>query len=265
MKSGKIVLILFLSYAILLAFVSAAWAGDIELHQDSSGRIVDMAKGQSLCIALPSNPSTGYGWLFTGEPDPGVLIQLGKDFRPDSSGLVGEGGTEYLRFQAVGAGSTTIHLGYERPWETVSPAKTFSVQIMVANSMSQAASSLVFGIGTPYYTLNGKTSGTRMEVAPFISQNRVFVPARLLANVMGLTECVTWNQSTQTVALRGAVTTVQMTIGQASLTVNDKTKSIDVAPLLIQGRSYLPVRWVAESLGYQVTWNDKNRVVGCWQ
>jgi hypothetical protein len=39
---------------------------------------------------------------------------------------------------------------------------------------------------------------------------------------------------------------------------------MDVAPVIKDGRTYLPARWVANALGYQVDWNAANQIVIIW-
>ena len=36
---------------------------------------------------------------------------------------------------------------------------------------------------------------------------------------------------------------------------------MDVAPFIENNRTFVPIRFVAESLGYQVEWNDTTRQV----
>ncbi len=52
-----------------------------------------------------------------------------------------------------------------------------------------------------------------------------------------------------------------MTTGSATLTVNGQTQTKYVAPLINDGRTYLPARWVAEALGYSVGWDVANKIV----
>lgn len=66
--------------------------------------------------------------------DTAILRPLGDtQFKqaPGSEGLTGAGGVETLRFEALAAGQTPLTLGYMRPWESVPPLKTFSVQVIV--------------------------------------------------------------------------------------------------------------------------------------
>lgn len=125
--------------------------------------------------------------------------------------------------------------------------------------------SVVFKIGVPEYVVDGQTPGVKMDVAPFIENDRTFVPVRFLGNALGVSDSnIEWDNPTQTATLKGNAT-LQLTIGQARITSDGKTKAIDVAPLLVNpGRTMLPARFVAEGLGYQVGWDEATQTVVCW-
>ena len=45
-----------------------------------------------------------------------------------------------------------------------------------------------------------------------------------------------------------------MSIGETTYTINDEEQTMDVAPVIGSGdRTYVPIRFVAEALGYKVT------------
>ena len=48
-------------------------------------------------------------------------------------------------------------------------------------------------------------------------------------------------------------TTIVMTIGETTYTVNGEEKTMDVAPEITNDRTYVPVRFVGEALGFKVT------------
>ncbi len=103
------------------------------LGSQDDGREVTLQVGQTLAISLEANPTTGYTWQVL-EMDTNILQPLGDtQFKqaPGSEGLTGAGGVETLRFEALAAGQTPLTLGYMRPWESVPPLKTFSVQVIV--------------------------------------------------------------------------------------------------------------------------------------
>jgi N-acetylmuramoyl-L-alanine amidase len=45
------------------------------------------------------------------------------------------------------------------------------------------------------------------------------------------------------------------------ITTNGKTTQMDSAPLIENGRTYLPARYIAEALGYTVQWNAAGQTV----
>ncbi len=105
----------------------------IQLSTADSGHTVMMKAGDHFMVELDANPSTGYTWE-AGEVDSSILKQIGEtEYKSASTTpMPGQGGTQVLRFQAVGAGTTTLKLIYHRPWETgVPPINTFTVQVTV--------------------------------------------------------------------------------------------------------------------------------------
>ncbi|OPX92599.1 MAG: hypothetical protein A4E53_00390 [Pelotomaculum sp. PtaB.Bin104] len=136
-------------------------------------------------------------------------------------------------------------------------------------SQNQAVKSVVFKIGVPYYVVNGQTPGVKMDVSPFIQNDRTFVPVRFLGNALGVSdENITWDDSSQTATIKGN-STLQMTLGSYWMNINGDIhgKGMDVMPVLMSSptwRTFLPARYIAERLGYQVAWDDKNQTVICW-
>jgi CubicO group peptidase (beta-lactamase class C family)/predicted secreted protein len=105
---------------------------EIALDMNADGSQVTMESGQALVIRLESNPTTGYSWAVQ-EIDTAVLRQIGDvEYEPADTGLVGSGGWESCRFEAVAAGQTTLELVYRRPWEEdIPPDETFILDIIV--------------------------------------------------------------------------------------------------------------------------------------
>jgi inhibitor of cysteine peptidase len=121
-----------------LLTLSAMLAGcgsvdEVVVRDADAGGQVALQVGQILAVSLESNPTTGYSWQVTHSDD-AILQQLGEvEFKQaGEEGLVGAGGIETFRFEAVRAGETSLELGYLRPWEEgVSPEKTFTIQVYV--------------------------------------------------------------------------------------------------------------------------------------
>jgi hypothetical protein len=131
-------------------------------------------------------------------------------------------------------------------------------------SFAASATSAEFVIGLNQYFVNNQTPGISMDVAPYIdaSSGRTLVPVRYLGDALGAT--TNWDADIQGVTVSTDVYNVSMNIGSTTLTVNGQTSQMDVAPVIKDGRTYLPARWVANALGYQVDWNAQYQIVIIW-
>lgn len=124
---------------------------------------------------------------------------------------------------------------------------------------------VTFKLGENSYEINlgGQNQAQEADAAPFLQNGRTFVPVRHLALALGVPEAgIGWSAATQTVRLAGNGITVTMAVGDNILYVNDRPLQMDVAPLLAPpGRTFLPARYVAESFGYRVQWNEQEQTV----
>ena len=124
-----------MSFFLVLALFSGCGTHGTKLTSADNNRQITAKAGDTLTLTLDSNPTTGYSWQVM-ETDTAILVQTGDpEYKQASSseGLVGAGGTETFHFDVVGTGTTTLELGYMRPWESVPPIDTFSVQVVIQN------------------------------------------------------------------------------------------------------------------------------------
>jgi len=104
-----------------------------QLTMQDSGRTLSLKPGDTVRIALQSNPTTGFSWIEAENPDPDVIRLTAKRFvsAQKQKELVGAPGETEFICEAVGPGETEIRLNYKRSWETVAPDKTFILKIIV--------------------------------------------------------------------------------------------------------------------------------------
>lgn len=96
------------------------------------GKQGEVAAGGTFVLVLESNRTTGYHWERSAPDDAAIVKFTGTEYREPETALVGAGGKEVLRFEAVGKGTTEIVLKYARPWEKdVPPAKTVTFRVRV--------------------------------------------------------------------------------------------------------------------------------------
>ncbi|HOC09417.1 MAG TPA: stalk domain-containing protein [Bacillota bacterium] len=106
-----------------------------------------------------------------------------------------------------------------------------------------------------------------MDAKPFIENGRVLVPLRGIFEKLGAV--VEWLEEEQAVVVSGDGLTVRFIIGRdsAELVKVDgaepvtETVQLDVPARIVEDRTFIPVRFVAEALGAEVTWDDAHRTV----
>jgi predicted secreted protein len=119
------------SLLLIPVLVACLLAGciSVETYEDE-GQAIDTEVNQEFVIALGSNLTTGYGWQASYDE---TMLELVEWVYKDEAGegLVGAGGVEYFRFEALKTGRTEIKLVYERTWEEeeIIDQKTFVIHI----------------------------------------------------------------------------------------------------------------------------------------
>jgi hypothetical protein len=72
---------------------------------------------------------------------------------------------------------------------------------------------------------------------------------------------VSWDPQTRKITGSRGETVIIMYVGQSTATIGGRTIPLDVPPLVIDGRTLVPTRFIAEHLGAQVNWDPKRRLV----
>src|SRR5450756_588495 len=96
-----------------------------------------------------------------------------------------------------------------------------------------------------------------LDATPIILNSRTLLPIRAVVEATGGT--ITWNASAQKATIVRKGTTVELWIGKNVAKVNGKSVKIDtnpkVVPVIRAGRTLLPLRFVAETLAFNVQWD----------
>lgn len=88
------------------------------------------------------------------------------------------------------------------------------------------------------------------NVKVFVENDRSYVPVRFISeNYNGQVE---WVQETQTVNISFADRKISLTIGVPEIIINGEKKALDVAPIIREGRTFLPLRACTEAIGKEV-------------
>lgn len=104
-------------------------------------------------------------------------------------------------------------------------------------------------------TVNGQAMS--FDQPPIMRNGRVFVPMRAIFERLGSTVVY----SNGNINAQGNGKAVHLTIGSTDASVNGNHFTMDVAPFTIAGRTLVPLRFVAQSLGANVNWNSNTSTV----
>lgn len=109
---------------------------------------------------------------------------------------------------------------------------------------------IIMQIGSTDILVNGKHLAN--DVAPVIVSNRTLVPIRVVTETLGGT--AEWDAKDKTVTLNIDGKTIEMTVGVT-------LEKYGVAPVIMNDRTYVPIRFVAEELGATVDWTAETQTI----
>jgi predicted secreted protein len=126
---NKTCVVLFI--ALLFGNAGNSLAGEpMKLHENDSGKIVEILVGDDLEVVLPGNPTTGYVWEVSSLDS--TVLKLDKSDFVANDKAVGSGGMEIIKLHAIAEGTSVVRLIFHRPFErNVPPLKTFSVTVII--------------------------------------------------------------------------------------------------------------------------------------
>lgn len=154
--------------------------------------------------------------------------------------------------------------------ETVTKSKeikldkgTYYVRVTSKDSFYHSKLDYSLSINSPDFKppikvlLNGEQ--IQFDQQPIIQNGRTLVPLRAIFEAMGAT--VEWDQKTQTVTAKSETVTVVMKVGDKTMTKNGTKITLDVPPQIVNNRTLVPARAVAESFGADVKWDGATQTV----
>jgi uncharacterized YkwD family protein len=98
-----------------------------------------------------------------------------------------------------------------------------------------------------------------LDQPPIISGNRALVPLRFFSEALGAK--VRWESQNRSIEFENDVKQVRLFVNKRTAYIQNKPYQMDVAPIIVNGRTLVPVRFVCEVLGYDVHWNESDQTV----
>lgn len=98
------------------------------------------------------------------------------------------------------------------------------------------------------------------DAVPFVNEdNRTLIPVRAVVEEM---DCnVEWDGQKQLVTISKENTVIKLVIGEKKATVNGKEVTFDTKAEIFEYRTFVPLRFVSETLGAKVAWVGEKRTV----
>lgn len=143
-----------------------------------------------------------------------------------------------------GGGSTTLYAGGK-----VVNSPSGGSERKVANAILVISQIPVYIDGQRLY----------FEVPPVIQDGRVLVPMRGLFESLGAN--VTWDDDSRLITAVKGATRVELSPDNNRASVNGQEILLDVKPIINQGRTLVPLRFVSTALGADVSWDDQKETV----
>ncbi|MEN1762284.1 copper amine oxidase N-terminal domain-containing protein [Anoxynatronum sibiricum] len=153
-----------------------------------------------------------------------------------------------VRREARGGGSTEF---FRQNW-VVEPVVATVVSPTTDEPIGITPKAVSFTVGQTGFTVNGEMN--MMDVAPYISNDRLMIPVRYLEDMFGSKP--QWNEASRTVTVVYKNVVYGMTIGSNVITANGAPFSeMDATAEIVNGRTFVPASRFARAMGVEYTWD----------
>jgi hypothetical protein len=118
---------------------------------------------------------------------------------------------------------------------------------------------LASGFTAPVLVIDHKTRN--VDPPPQISNNRTMVPIRFIVEDDAIKGEIFWNAKLGKVAMNCQGKYIELFLGSNKAMVDGKVLYLDAAPYIFAGRTYVPLRFIAEAMGAKVEWKPATQEV----
>lgn len=98
------------------------------------------------------------------------------------------------------------------------------------------------------------------DVAPFISNSSTYVPIRFISEALNIND-ITWNPSSNSVTIKYNNKTLVLFVNKNYAYLNNEYIKLENNALIVNSRTFIPVRFVSNCFDANVEWDDNNQTV----
>lgn len=102
-------------------------------------------------------------------------------------------------------------------------------------------------------------SKIEFDVKPQIVNNTTLLPIKAICDALGAE--TKWDKVTRSVNIKKDDSEIVLKIDSDKATVNGEEVTLETPAIIIDGRTMVPVRFVAETFGYDVAWDQETKTV----
>lgn len=195
----------------------------------------------------------------SGDGSYAVIAQLPVDSQQYADTTVLFNSTYTYQVQALGNGQKIKNSPYSNEATATTDKLIIVPELPLKPPILPALKTVLkFYIGSTDYYVNDKLE--TMDASPVINQGRTVLPIKYVATPLGA--AVDWNAIERKVTITLGSKTIELWIDRNTAKINGQETLIDpnntsVTPVILSsGRTMLPLRFIAESLGSSVDWNQ---------
>jgi hypothetical protein len=126
------------------------------------------------------------------------------------------------------------------------------------NKQNQIRIVLEIGSKTVSVEKDGVRTGSQIDNAPFMQNNITYIPVKGVFDKLGAE--IDWDSATRTVTIQSD-NKLEMVPWSKTIIVDGEEIQVENPAIIVNGRTFLPVRVVAENLNHKVEWKAETREI----
>jgi len=196
-------------------------------------------------------PLGGHFYFFAGGSMESGIIRVG-DPKTNLLGAMNMNGAQFIPYSMAYISAAVNGYCLVSPQYTEDGGSYVGIlKVSEENKMKQENGMIKVSIDGEVLAIN--------DTDPIIKNDRVLAPMRAILEALGAS--LSWDEASKTATATRGDTVVTVTIGKNIATVNGEPEELDAPAVINNQRTLVPVRFIAESFGFHVEWDNKNRVV----
>lgn len=107
--------------------------------------------------------------------------------------------------------------------------------------------------------LNVNNKEVQASNKPIQENDSILVPLRVIGDELNAK--INYDSKTKKISITKGKTTIELTMNSKAAKVNGKLSNLTIAPKMVNGTTYIPLRFVGDALSCEVNWDQNNMTV----